>query len=164
MSTEVKNKKKYRIANEHYGLFHNYKLTDFFLLKKDGKKKRTGNIENLRNLLEEALEPYGITFFGSYEESGLQFTGICINTDFSYENEFIFNQIHGFENFNSLIQLVGSDEDCSYDFIYNTDKKNCVLRRHYYQSITARKEYESFTEMMDAIKQKGFLEASNQEA
>ncbi len=157
MSTETQEKKNYKVANEHYGLFHNYKLTDFFLLKKDGQKKRTGNIENLRSLLEEVLVAYGITFFGSYEESGLQFTGICIDPDFPYENEFIFNQIHGFNDFDSLIQLVGSDEDCSYDFIYNTDKKTCILRRHYYQSITNKKEYSSFPEMMDSIKSKGFL-------
>jgi len=148
----------YKIALEKHGLFYNYKLTDFFLLNRDGKKQSIGNIENISDLLEAALEQYGIRILlGSYEKDDLEFRAMVIDTSFPNENEFIFNQIYGFENFDAMIHLKGTDEDCCYDFIYNTDKKTCLLRRHAYQRITNTKLYSTFPEMKDSIKTNGFL-------
>lgn len=148
---------KYEIAcRVTCNLFKNYNLTELFLLEDSGKVKRIPKNESVYYAVEEALKPYGISIYGYFKESDLKFRCITIDTDFPIDNEFLFKQIYGYNNFKAVIQISKNmDEECVYDFLYDVDSGECEFRRHYYGGITNSKKFDSFTIMMNKLREQG---------
>lgn len=149
----------YKILTEEYerGLFNNYYLTDLMLLKKKNRNNKTSGNQATYLLLNDKLEQYGMQLFGQFERNEMTFRGLRLLENFPLENEPILKQLYGFKNFLAHIQLRGFD-DFALAFDYNVDTGECELQKHCWGSIKKRHKYETLSEMLNDIKEKGYEE------
>jgi len=139
-------------------LFENYHLTSLMLLKKDGKRIRSNENVCINILLNQKLEQYGLHLFGQFERSGLTFRGVRILENFPIENEPIFKQLYGYDNFTTHIQVCGFD-DFALAFDYNVDNGECELQKHRFGSVIGRLKFNQFSQLIEHLKLNGYENA-----
>lgn len=152
----METQRKYESWKTNPSLFRDYQLTDLMLIEKDGRKVNKKNSYAIMHLLRETLEKYGITVSGlGVAVNELVFRAIWIPEDFPIENEPILHQLYGYNGIDVPIALY-SDDDCSISFLYNVDSGKCVLEKSSWGSVKASKNYESLSNMLSDIREKGY--------
>lgn len=144
-----------KITEEYYeynNLFTNYDLTALMLLKNKSRKIKHNENQALRFILSEKLKEYGIILLdGSFTENGLTFRTIVIPHNFPIENEPIFQQLYGYENFNPIIFLKSDSDEYSLSFRYFPKTKECVLEKHRYGTRIEENNFNNLSEMLDYL-------------
>lgn len=148
------NKSKYKsvLDNSEAGLFENYYLTDLMIISKNGRKVRANENRALHILLSQKLLEYGIFLWGYFEEGDVKYRSITALEGMPIENKEIFNQLYGFKNLEVPI-LIKNYDSYGISFEYHTSSEKCVLQKHAFGQLKSSRDFSSFKEMMDYLKE-----------
>src|SRR5699024_5833497 len=153
----MNNKSKYKsvLDSSEAGLFENYHLTDLMIISKNGRKVRANENRALHILLSQKLMEYGIFLWGKFEDGDMVHRAITILEGMPIENKEIFNQLYGFKNLEVPI-LIKNFDSFGISFKYSTDSEKCILQKHSFGELKGSRDFSSFREMMDYLKEVGY--------